>query len=283
MKNKLYLENYFWGSSEKLGLTDICATGELRKEISTQNVRCYRRLSFSLKKNLIPTVAIITPQAVNQLCSKGLNSYRSLFVNIVFIIITKSQHVSDLMKNIAEIKRIPIAASIFDEYYLESSLMGLIRERAHKKTSIHGVVIETGGTGILITGASGIGKTTAALEYVQKGGYWIADDMAVIRKNVQGELIARGHAKIKKYLHYGKEGIIPVEKMLAAGKIKKETRLSAIINVERTDIKGSIFSETKKKILDTALPCLNINISTSGYFNENLLEKTTRKLKKVYQ
>ncbi|MEI6610662.1 MAG: hypothetical protein WCO53_13075 [Deltaproteobacteria bacterium] len=283
MKKKLYLENFFRGSSEKLGLTDICATGESGKEISAQNVRCYRRLSFPLKKNLIPTVAIITPQAVNQLCSKGINFYGSLFVNIVFIVLAKSQHVSDLMKTLAEIKRIPIAASAFDEYYLESSFKGYIRERVQKKTSIHGVVIETGGMGILIAGASGIGKTTAALEYVQKEGFWIADDLAVIRKNIQGELIARGHVKIKKYLYYGKEGIIPVEKMLATGKIKKETKLSAIINVERTDIKGNVFSETKNKILDTALPCLNINISASGYFNENLLEKTTRKLKKVYQ
>ena len=283
MKKQLYLENFFRGSSEKLGLTDICATGELGKEISAQNVRCYRRLSVPLKKNLISTVAIITPQAVNQLCSKGINSYGSLFVNIVFIVLAKSQNVSELMKTIAEIKSIPIAASIFDEYYLESLLKGYIRERVHKKTSIHGVVIETGGKGILIAGASGIGKTTAALEYVQKEGHWIADDLVVIKKNIQGELIARGHAKIKKYLHYGKEGIIPVEKVLAAGKIKKETKLSAIINVERTDIKGNVFSETKKKILDTALPCLNINISASGYFNENLLEKTARKLKKVYQ
>ena len=283
MKKKLYLENIFLGSSDKLGLNDIYATGELRKEILMQNVRCYRRLSFTLKKNLIPTVAIITPQAVNQLCSKGINLYGSLFTNTIFIVIAKSQQVSELMKTIAEIKRIPVAASVFDEYYLESSLTGVIRERVHKKTGIHGVVIETGGRGMLIAGASGIGKTTAALEYVQKEGYWIADDLAVIRKNSHKELIARGHVKIKKYLQYGKEGIIPVEKVLVAGKIKKETKLSAIISVERTGIKGNVFSEAKKNILDTTLPCLNINISDSGYFNENLLEKAIKKLKKAYQ
>ena len=68
------------------------------------------------------------------------------------------------MKTMAAAKHIPIAASVFDEFYLESSIKGLIRERVHKKTSLHGVVIETGGMGILIAGASGIGKTAAALE-----------------------------------------------------------------------------------------------------------------------
>lgn len=247
------------------------------------NVRCYRRLCSSLKKNLVPTIAILTPQAVNKLYAQGINSYSSLFKNIVYIVIAKSKQVPDFIKTMAVAKNIPITASVFDEYYLESSIKGLIRERVHKKTNIHGVVIETGGMGILIFGASGIGKTTAALDYVQKEGYWIADDLAVICKNDQGELIAQGHAKIKKYLHYGQEGIIPVEKILAAGKIKKETKISAIISVERTAIKGNAFSETKRKILDTALPCLNINISVSDYFNENLLEKMIRKLKKAYQ
>jgi HPr kinase/phosphorylase len=261
----------------------IHATDGWTKEVSALNVRCYRRLSSSLKKNLFPTIAIFTPQAVNKLCVQGINSYSSLFKNIIYIVIAKSKQVPDFMKTMAADKHIPIAAAVFDEYYLESSIKGLIREKVQKKTSIHGVVIETGGMGILIAGASGIGKTTAALEYVQKEGYWIADDLAVIRKNNHGELIARGHAKIKKYLHYRKEGIIPVEKMLAAGKIKKDTKLLAIINVERTGIHGNVFSETKKKIIDTALPCLNINISASGYFSKNLLEKTIKKLKKACQ
>jgi HPr kinase/phosphorylase len=240
-------------------------------------------LSFSLKKNLLPTIAIITPQAVNQLCSKGINSYRSLFTDIVFMVIAKSQHVPDLLKTIAETKHIPIAASAFDEYYLESSIKGLIRERVEEKTAIHGVVIESCGMGIIIVGASGIGKTTSALEYVQKGSYWIADDLVVVRKNIKGELIAHGHAKIKKYLHYGKEGIIPVKKILDAGKIKKETKLAAIIAVERTNIKGNAFSETKREILGTKLTCLKISISASGYFNKNLLEKMVKKLKKDSQ
>jgi serine kinase of HPr protein (carbohydrate metabolism regulator) len=283
MNKKLSLENILQGSSEKLGLNEIFATAGLIKEVSALNVRCYRRLFFSLKKNLLPTIAIITPQAVNQLCSKGINSHGSLFTNIVFMVIAKSQHVPDLMKAIAETKHIPIAASDFDAYYLESSVKGLIRERVDEKTAIHGVVIETCGMGIIIVGASGIGKTTSALEYVQKGSYWIADDLVVVRKNIKGELIAHGHAKIKKYLHYGKEGIIPVRKILDAGKIKEETKLAAIISVERTNIKGNAFSETKREILDTTLPCLKISISASGYFNENLLEKMVKKLKKGSQ
>jgi Serine kinase of the HPr protein, regulates carbohydrate metabolism len=283
MSKILSLENILQGSSEKLGLNEIFATAGLMKEVSALNIRCYRRLSFSLKKNLLPTIAIVTPQALNKLCSKKIDSYGSLLTNIVFIVIAKSQRVPVLMKTIAETQRIPIAASDFDEYYLESSIKGLIRERVDEKTAIHGVVIETCGMGIIIAGASGIGKTTSALEYIQKGGYWIADDLVVVRKNIKGELIAHGHTKIKEYLHYGKAGIIPVKKILDSGKIKKETKLSAIIDVERTNIKGNSFTETKREILGTTLPCFKVSISASGYFNENLLEKVIKKLKESSQ
>lgn len=245
------------------------------------NVRCYRRLSSSLKNNLLPTVAVLGPQAVNKLSAQGIDSCSSLFKNIVYIVIARSKNVPEFMKTMAEARRIPVAASFFDEYYLTSSIKGMIRETVRQKTSVHGVVIEAGGTGMLIAGASGIGKTTAALEYVQKEGYWIADDLAVIHKNRQGELVARGHAKIRKYLHYGRKGIIPVSEMLPACKIRKETRLSAIIRVEKTGIKRSVLSETKMKIINTVLPCINTNITASGYFDKNLLEKAIKKLKKA--
>jgi serine kinase of HPr protein (carbohydrate metabolism regulator) len=280
MNKKLSLENILQGSSEKLALNKIFADAGLIKEVSAMNVRCYRRLSFSQKENLIPTIAIIAPQAVKQLCSRGINPYGYLFANIVFMIIARSQNVPEIMKSIAKTQHYPIVSSVFDEYYLESLVKGLVREKIYEKAIIHGVLIEACGMGIIIIGASGIGKTTSAIKNVQKGSSWIADDVVLIRKNIKGELIAHGHAKIKKYLHYGKEGIIPVGKILKAGKIKKETKLAAIIDVQRTKIKGSTFRETKSKILDTTLPCIKISISASGYFNENLLEKMVKKLKK---
>ena len=87
--------------------------------------------------------------------------------------------------------------------------------------NFHGVVFECQGRGILITGASGIGKTTSALVLVKEGNYWIADDIAVVKRNQKGELIARGHAKIKNLLHTRETGIVPVKKILNSDRIKR--------------------------------------------------------------
>jgi serine kinase of HPr protein (carbohydrate metabolism regulator) len=283
MSKKLTLKNIIRESSKKLGLKEIFANNGLNKEVTALKVSCYRRISFTIKKNVFPTIAILTPQAVNQLCLKEIKSYGAFFKNIIFIVIAKSQHVPDLIKKIAVTKQIPIASSVFDEYYLESSIKGLIQERICEKKNIHGVIIEIHGMGIIIVGASGIGKTTSALEYVQTEGYWIADDLVIVKKTKNGELIANGHPKIKNLLNHQEDGIISVANVLAADKIKKRTKLSAIIEVERTNIKGTSFTEIKRNIFGTILPCYKISISASGYFNQNLLENIIKKLEKGSQ
>jgi serine kinase of HPr protein (carbohydrate metabolism regulator) len=280
MNKKLSLENVIQEISEKLGLTEVCSSIEYKKKVTALKVRCYRRLSSSLKKNVYPTIAIFTPQTVNQLSSKGVNPLVQFFKNIVFIVVAKSSVVPESIKIIGQFQRIPMAASVFDEYYLESSIRGLIREKVNGKTALHGVLIEVSKKGIFISGASGIGKTTSAVNCVREKGYWIADDIVVFKKNIKGELIAQGHNKIRKYVHDRNKGIIPVNQILTNNKIKKETKLSAIIDVKRAGIKENSFVLTNNDILGTTVPCYKINISASGYFNENLLEKVIRKLEK---
>ena len=146
--------------------------------------------------------------------------------------------------------------------------------------NFHGVALEFNQMGILITGASGIGKTTSALRVVQEGHYWIADDIVVVKRNQKGELIVRGHAKIKKLLHTKKTGIVPVKEILDSNRIKNQTNLAGIIEVRNAFISGCSSVTEEIEILGTKLPCLQIRIPSPGYFNKNLLKKAILQLQK---
>jgi HPr kinase/phosphorylase len=146
--------------------------------------------------------------------------------------------------------------------------------------NFHGVALEFNQKGILITGASGIGKTTSALRVVQEGHYWIADDVAVVKRNQKGELIVRGHAKIKKLLHTKKTGFVPVKEILGSNRIKNQTNLAGIIEVKKTSVSRFSLGSKEMKILGTELPCVQIKIPSSGYFNKNLLKKAILELQK---
>ncbi|MBA5760360.1 HPr kinase/phosphorylase, partial [Escherichia coli] len=65
--------------------------------------------------------------------------------------------------------------------YLESRLAPVI--------SMHGVLVDIYGLGVLITGSSGVGKSETALELVKRGHRLVADDNVEIRQEDEMTLI----------------------------------------------------------------------------------------------
>ncbi len=154
----------------------------------------------------------------------------------------------------------------------------MIREKFLGTILVHGVILEVEGRGILITGDSGIGKTTAVLKAAASYCYWVADDVAVIIRNRKGELITRGHKKINRFLHTESTGIIHVDNLLETDRIKEQTKLVAIIKIEKKRTRDIRITKGEKNILGIKLVCLSINIPSTSFFDENLLKKSVRQL-----
>lgn len=285
MKKRLSLKEIFQGKIIKLGIKEIIPDTGLGKQLPKINIRLINRIPFSSLKNTAPTIAILTPPALSQLCIMSKTLYMHITDNIiknniVFLVLANSLSIPDFLKNLSANNDIPVAASKYDEHYLRSLLKELVREKFQETICVHGVILEANGKGILITGASGIGKTTAALKSVTKDYYWVADDVAVIKKDKHGELIASGHKKISNYLHTAATGIIPVVNLLKPDRIKVNTKLAAVVEVEKAGIMNIRMIKGEKEILGVKLTCLHINIPSTSYFNENLLKNSLRQLLK---
>jgi serine kinase of HPr protein (carbohydrate metabolism regulator) len=283
MKKKLTLKEIFQGSSSALGIKEIIFTAGFKKEISAIEIRHSNQIPFTLSKNLSPFIGIISPQALSQLNTTDPHQYKKKpeFIfpqELLFLFITDSSAIPVFFKKYLQKYRISAAASGFDKYYLKSCLTRVLREKLQEAIYFHGTVFETQGKGILITGASGVGKSTAVLNYIRKNNYWVADDFALVSKNKKGELVAQGHKKIRNLVHTSKTGIISVHKLLNPDHIKKQTRLSAVIEVKRNERSTYQMTRGKKQILKCYLPCLQINIPHGSYFNKNLLKKCIEQL-----
>lgn len=278
---KITLEEIIQGSPARLGIKEIFSAPGLGKEISVLHIKRCNRRSFFRPCNPVPHIAIVNPRISSQLDALEKRKSRQIRENIfkhnvLFLFCSSSSRVPGLLKNSANRYDIPVAASEFDEYYLASRLTGLLREKVKKIISLHGVVFESRGRGILLTGPSGIGKTTAAMQNLQEGDYWVADDVALVKKNHRGELIACGHKRIKNLIHTRKTGIIRVCDMLDFAKIKKSTKLTAVIEIEEVNETKMFTAEKTRGILEAALPCLQVSIPQGGYFDKNLLKKSLR-------
>jgi serine kinase of HPr protein (carbohydrate metabolism regulator) len=286
MNKKLSLEEIFRGRFTKLSIQEIFLTGGFKKELNTVRIRLINRIPLNPLNNVYPAIGIITPKALKKICLTERRFRQQILASVLkkpvlFLILSSSSAIPVFLRKNAQKNNISIAASNFDEHYLTSILKALLREKLRDIIIVHGNVIEAKGKGILITGASGIGKTTAALKSITKdNNYWVTDDLAVVRRNKQGELIARGHKTINDFIYTENTGIIPIRNLLDPGRIKKNTKLTAIIEVEKAEIGDIRLIKGEKEILGTKLTYLHIYIPSTRYLNENLLKKSLRQLAK---
>ena len=278
------LEDIFRDRLPFLGIRHIVEPQGLKKPLSRLPIKCSRSIRRAYHQE--GAIIILSCGAKEKLLALPDPLSQEFFANLIFcktalLIFAQSMTWPASLKKQLKHHHLPAVISSLHENLLESRIKAILQEKINKRVTVHGVALEIQGRGILITGASGIGKTTAALQVMSEGYAWIADDLTVIKKNQSGQLMISGHRKIKKYFHTGETGIMAVDHVLNAAQIKTRTALSAVIDVIRTDADDVFTQLIEKNILETRLPCLRIGIPRAGYFDKNLLKRATQKLKEV--
>ena len=130
--------------------------------------------------------------------------------------------------------------------------------------SIHGVLVDVYGVGVLIMGESGIGKSEAALELIKRGHRLVSDDVVEIRKVSDDTLIGCAPDITKHFIELRGIGIVDVRRIFGIGAIKMTEKVELVINLEpwedgkqydRLGLDGQTTS-----ILDIAVPSLTIPV-----------------------
>ena len=114
----------------------------------------------------------------------------------------------------------------------------------------HGVFLAVMNVGVLITGASGVGKSEVAMDLVQRGHQLIADDAVEIFRGDQSDLIGECPEQLKGFIEIRGLGIINVHKMFGPSSVLDSYRLELVI-----DLKDATNSEIQN--VDRLAPSLN--------------------------
>lgn len=98
--------------------------------------------------------------------------------------------------------------------------------------SIHGVLVDVFGEGVLITGESGIGKSEAALELIKRGHRLVTDDAVEIRKVSDETLVGSAPDITKHFIELRGIGIVDVKTLYGVASVKDTQTIDLVIHVE---------------------------------------------------
>ncbi len=101
--------------------------------------------------------------------------------------------------------------------------------------TIHGVLVDVYGEGVLIMGESGIGKSEAALELIKRGHRLVTDDVVEIRKVSEETLIGTAPAITKHFIELRGIGIIDVKALFGVESILDTINIDMVIKLEEWD------------------------------------------------
>ena len=118
---------------------------------------------------------------------------------------------------------------------LSSEIVRWLKVQLAPCISIHGVLVDVYGEGVLIVGDSGIGKSESALELVKRGHRLVSDDVVEIRKVSDETLVGSAPAVTKNFIELRVIGIINIRTLFGFEAIKDTQPIDMVIKLEDWD------------------------------------------------
>jgi HPr kinase/phosphorylase len=136
---------------------------------------------------------------------------------------------------------------------------------APTEASLHGVLVDVSGIGVLLLGESGTGKSECALDLVTRGHRLVADDVVEIwREGIQA-IIGRGPARIRHHMEIRGLGIISVRDLFGIAAVRDRKRIELVVHLEawRPDQEYERLGlvERTHPLLGVEIPMLRIPVS----------------------
>ena len=119
-----------------------------------------------------------------------------------------------------------------DTCEFQAGVISSLRRHLAPRTTVHGVLVEIYGEGVLLTGDSGIGKSETALELIKRGHRLIADDAVEIRKVGRDRLVGDAPEMIRYYMELRGIGVVNVRRIYGIGAVKPESGIDLVVHLE---------------------------------------------------
>ncbi len=152
--------------------------------------------------------------------------------DIPCVIFCRDLQPDELFLRLAEEHELPILGTKRSTSEFMAELIYCLNEQLAPCITIHGVLVDVYGEGLLIMGESGIGKSEAALELVKRGHRLVTDDVVEIRKINEHTLIGTSPDITRYFIELRGIGIIDVKTLFGVECVKEKQQIDLVIKLE---------------------------------------------------
>jgi len=174
-----------------------------------------------------------------------------------FVVTSQCRVPSEFLEQ-AQAKQVPVLKTSLNTSRFVGRLSYLLEQEFAPAITIHGVLLDVLGMGVLITGESGVGKSECALELIQRGHRLVADDVVLLRRQSKTTIGGRSSPVTKHHMEVRGLGIINVEALFGAGAVCDERTVDLVISLERRqegkEYDRSGLEDRMRTILDVDIP-----------------------------
>ena len=194
-------------------------------------------------------------KVIHQICNLPLSC----------LVITRALEIPELLLREADEKGIPLFRTDLRSFDFIDRATKFLEEKLASTSSLHGVLMDIYGVGVLILGKSGIGKSECALDLILRGHRLVADDMVHIQKRSPSSVTGSGFEVIQHHMEIRGLGIINIRSLFGVEAIREKKKVELVLELMEWDTHREYdrlgFEEEKFSILGVELPMLRIPVT----------------------
>ena len=158
-----------------------------------------------------------------------------LSFDIPCVIFCRGFEPDEMFLEAANCNNVPVLGTDQATSEFMAELIYVLTEELAPCITIHGVLVDVYGEGLLIMGESGIGKSEAALELIKRGHRLVTDDVVEIHKVSDDSLVGRSPEITKHFIELRGIGIVDVKTLFGVESVKETQTIDMVIKLEDWD------------------------------------------------
>ena len=151
------------------------------------------------------------------------------------LVVADGQTASDTLLSLCERAQLPMFATPESAAFVIDVLRAYLSRHFAERTSMHGVLMDILGVGVLITGESGLGKSELGLELISRGHGLVADDAVELYRINQTGIEGRCPDLLQNLLEVRGIGLLDIKTIFGETAVRRKIPLKMIVHLVRRE------------------------------------------------